>query len=223
MSGPKAIKPKTADVFSVKVAENAFIFGRVLFDVTKQYMKNTSAEERHNSLDFFNKCMLVEMYKGVYQDPSEMADAEIAVPCEFIPGSFFKDYECTLTGHTPVNPELIRFPEYLTSYGRDYFFSTGELRIKIPIDTKMYEEIKVHPCFGSGYWLVMAVLDASGRLDLADEEDRIPGRNYFRASDLHASPDIRAQIYALAGEDPAQSYYELALKHGYDLKRLYTE
>lgn len=47
--------------------ETEFIFGRVLFDVTKQYIKIVPEEERvFNYLGFFNKSVLIEMFLGVY-------------------------------------------------------------------------------------------------------------------------------------------------------------
>ena len=35
----KKVKCTTGDVFGIPVSETEFIFGRVLFDVTKQYIK----------------------------------------------------------------------------------------------------------------------------------------------------------------------------------------
>ena len=35
----KKVKCTTGDVFAIPVSEMEFIFGRVLFDVTKQYIK----------------------------------------------------------------------------------------------------------------------------------------------------------------------------------------
>ena len=61
----KKVKCTTGDVFAIPVSETEFIFGRVLFDVTKQYIKIVPEEERElNDLGFFNKRVLVEMFLG---------------------------------------------------------------------------------------------------------------------------------------------------------------
>jgi hypothetical protein len=51
-------------------------------------------------------------------------------------------------------------------------------------------------------------------------------RNYYDGwehtpTDLKNSPELRLRVYEMLGEDPTQSYYEMALKHGFDLARLY--
>ena len=63
----KRKKINVSDVFSVKVSESEFIYGRVLFDVTKQYMKKSYNPEGNNYsyLSFFNKCFLIETFLGV--------------------------------------------------------------------------------------------------------------------------------------------------------------
>jgi hypothetical protein len=43
----------------------------------------------------------------------------------------------------------------------------------------------------------------------------------FYPNDLKYYPVLRNKIYTLIGEDPNQSYYEMALKYGFDLRRLY--
>jgi len=59
----------------------------------------------------------------------------------------------------------------------------------------------------------------SDRKDLVEESDI--KESYFIADDLRYSLEKRNKIYAMIGENPNQSYYELALKRGFDLARLY--
>ena len=44
----------------------------------------------------------------------------------------------------------------------------------------------------------------------------------FIPRDFRFYPEYRKEVYGIIGEDPNQSYYELALKHGFDLARFYT-
>lgn len=47
--------------------------------------------------------------------------------------------------------------------------------------------------------------------------------NYFEHIDLRSRPELRSEIYASIHEDTNQNYYDMALKHGFDLKRLYEQ
>ena len=73
---------------------------------------------------------------------------------------------------------------------------------------------------GKMYYIGLATLDFSGRRDLIEDQEDIMD-NYFIFSDIRSLPEKRKEIYEAIGEDPNQSYYELALKHGFDLARFY--
>jgi hypothetical protein len=221
----KKVIYKTGDVFSIEVAEKEFIFGRVLFDVTKQYL-SCEQKDKLNYLSFFNKCLLVETYIGVYSNVNEVnfeqtVNFSTFVSDDFHKQDFFKERNCKVIDFREIDVKKVTFPENLSSYNSTYYFSVGELYLPIVLNSEEYDEIKVHPSFGYGYWeIIVATLDISKREDLIEEGDN-KKNNYFRWSDLRSMPDIRNKIYALAGEDPNQSYYEMALKHGFDLARFY--
>lgn len=81
----KKVKCTTGDVFAIPVSETEFIFGRVLFDVTKQYIKIVPEEERElNDLGFFNKSVLVEMFLGVYTSVEDVNFEKKAVTGTFV-------------------------------------------------------------------------------------------------------------------------------------------
>lgn len=214
----KRKKIGTGDVFSIKVSENEYVFGRVLFDVVNQYMKK-EPEVGANYITFFNKCFLIETFIGVAHSLEEIDTNKKAVISSFVSSDFFAEDECEIIGNEKIDITLVSFPEVLSSYNSNIYFSVGELSLPIPLTSEEYNEIKVHPSFGSGYWIVVATLDYSNRVDLIEDGDK--HENYFRFSDLRSLPVIRKKIYDLAKEDPNQSYYDMALKHGFDLARLY--
>ena len=208
----KKVKCTTGDVFAIPVSETEFIFGRVLFDVTKQYIKIVPEEEREfNYLGFFNKSVL------------EDVDFEKkAVTGTFVFNDFLSEYKGMIVGKRAVNPIEVSFPETLGSRNMDYYLTLGELAFPIDITEQIYyDEIKVMPSTGYGYYeVVVATLDFSGRDDLIKEDAKMD--NYFRDSDLRSLPDVRKRIWKLAGEDMNKSYYELAKGKGFDLARLYV-
>lgn len=150
-------KINIGDIFSMKVSKNEFIYGHVLFDVTKQYIK-TPFENNYNYLSFFNKCFLIETFLGVSASFENVDMKRKAVISTFVPDFFFPEYEANIIDNIEVDVKEVSFPETLSSADKRYF-SVGELYL--PIDLSMI------------------------------------------------------------GEDPNQKYYELALKHGFDLARLY--
>ena len=219
----KKVKCTTGDVFAIPVSETEFIFGRVLFDVTKQYIKIVPEEERElNDLGFFNKSVLVEMFLGVYTSVEDVDFEKKAVTGIFVFKDFLSEYKGTIVGKREVNPIEVSFPETLGSRNMDYYLTLGELAFPIDITEQIYyDEIKVMPSTGYGYYeVVVATLDFSGRDDLIEEDAKMD--NYFRDSDLRFLPDVRKRIWKLAGEDMNKSYYELAKGKGVDLARVYV-
>ena len=170
-----------------------------MFDVTKQYLKEEAAENKYNYLNVFNKCFLIETFIGVAHSLEEINMNKKAVISSFVSSDFFAEDECEIIGNEKIDITLVSFPEVLSSYNSNIYFSVGELSLPIPLTSEEYNEIKVHPSFGSGYWIVVATLDYSNRVDLIEDGDK--HENYFRFSDLRSLPVIRKKIYNLAKED----------------------
>lgn len=176
----KKVKCTTGDVFAIPVSEMEFIFGRVLFDVTKQYIKIVPEEEREfNYLGFFNKSVLVEMFLGVYTSVEDVDFEKKAVTGTFVFKDFLSEYKGMIVGKREVNPIEVGFPETLGSRNMDYYLTLGELAFPIDITEQIYyDEIKVMPSTGYGYYeVVVATLDFSGRDDLIEEDAKMD--NYF--------------------------------------------
>ncbi|MDC2661317.1 hypothetical protein [Bacteroides ovatus] len=218
----KKLKCTTGDVFAIPVSETEFVFGRVLFDVTKQYIKIVPEEEwKFNYLGFFNKSVLVEMFLGVYTSVEDVDFEKKAVIGTFVFNDFLSEYKGMIVGKREVNPVEVSFLETLCSRNMDYYLTSGELAFPINITERIYyDEIKVMPSSGYGYYeIIIATLDFSGRDDLIKKDAKMD--NYFSDSDLRSLPDVRKRMWEIAGEDMNKSYYELAKEKGFDLARLY--
>ena len=219
------VKIKVGDIFSVEISENEFIYGKVLFEPKEQYIKKIPSEKQFSYLDFFQNCVLIETYIGVFTSFEKIDIKNIGIKGQFVSKKMFKRDDVEIIANQPVNPKDISFPEVISTYGSNYYFTVGELKLPIKITSKEYDEIHVYPSFGSGYWELVATLVWSGRMDLVEEEriknNTVDVKSCFEASDLQYTPEKRNKIYSLVGEKINQSYYELALKHGFDLERLY--
>ncbi|WP_316771539.1 Imm26 family immunity protein [Pedobacter frigiditerrae] len=209
---------KAGDIFAIQIEQSSnYYFGRILFDVQQQYKNST---ETSNYLDWHSNSVLIETYKHIASEP-KIDKYDVAIDAVFIPKKELLKQSITVIGNVPVNPTKVSFPETLKNVEHTCFFTVGEFAIKTNLSTAYaYDSIKVFPTSGKMYYIQLATLDFSGRRDLiVDKQDIMD--NYFRFSDLRSLPEKRAEIYQSIGEDPNISYYDLALKYGFDLGRFY--
>ncbi|MBO0591659.1 hypothetical protein I2486_09590 [Cellulophaga sp. E16_2] len=214
----KIRKISLGDVFAIKI-ENSdhYYFGRVLFDVEEQYKEKI---ENHNYLDWYGKSVLIETYKTISKTP-EISEFDVILDATFVSKKNLLSEDISIIRNIPINPKKVSFPETFSSVqpiGK--LFTVGELGVLTSFDTKYVDKTKVFPTLGNMYYIQLATLDYSGRRDLIEDQEDIM-ENYFKDSDLRNFPKIRKEIYENIGEDPDISYYDLALKHGFDLARFY--
>lgn len=219
----KKIKCTTGDVFAIPVSDTEFIFGRGLFDVTKQYFNKADlSKDLMNYFLFFNGSLLVETYKGVFTSIEEVDFDNIAVRGTFVLNGFLRVFNGRIETNRKVDVEAVSFPETLVHSGGRVTLCVGELDIPIPMSVEKTEEIHIPPVTSYGYQnVIIATLDYSGREDLIKQGGKRD--NYFEHIDLRSRPELRNEIYRLIHEDTNQNYYNMALKFGFDLKRLYEQ
>ncbi|WP_165750506.1 Imm26 family immunity protein [Cellulophaga sp. Z1A5H] len=214
----KIRKISLGDVFAIKI-ENTdyYYFGRVLFDVKEQYKEKI---ENHNYLDWYGKSVLIETYKTISKTP-EISEFDVILDATFVSKKNLLSEDISIIRNIPINPKKVSFPEVFQNvHTVGILFSLGELAPLTNFDTKYVDKTKVFPTLGNMYYIQLATLDYSGRRDLIEDQEDIM-ENYFKDSDLRNFPKIRKEIYENIGEDPDMSYYDLALKHGFDLARFY--
>jgi hypothetical protein len=222
-------KLQEGDVFYVQMNEK-YIFARILVDVNERILKI----EPEHKYKFYSGCYLVEVYKGVYDEP-KLTTNEIIIPGQFTFKSYFysKNYkiEYIFYEHRPINYRELDFPESLET-GDDGLLNLRKFDVSVPSKTlfkdfprkDMNESSIYNPYFTGGiftgfYQLVDEAFHLQGRDDLLWDKERI----YFsvRTTDLRLSPEYRRKFYQQIGENIDTPYYEMALKHGFDLARLY--
>lgn len=212
---------KTGDLFAIKFDDVNYYFGKVLFDVKNQYFAKVTEEESFlsNYLSWFKESLLIETYQYISQKP-DISHFEIAVKSEFVAAKKLKINNIKILHNTFVDPKSVSFPETLSNiHRRGILFTVGELGLQTNFTTSFADEVKVFPSLGNIHQVGVATLDAAGRRDLINPNDIMD--NYFRWSDIRSIPEVREKIYKAIGESPDQTYYELALKHGFDLARFY--
>ncbi|KQS92061.1 Imm26 family immunity protein [Chryseobacterium sp. Leaf394] len=209
---------KVGDIFAIKIEQSElYYFGRVVFDVQAQY---DNSGQDNNYLDWHKDSVLVETYKHI-SDSLDIEKFETAIISQFIPKKELLKQDIKIVKNLEVDPTKVSFPETLKNHQNNSLFTVGELSLKTNFSTDYaYDNIKVFPTLGKAYYLELATLDFSGRRDLIVDQNDILD-NYFKFSDLRSLPEKRIEVYQSIGENPNLSYYDLALKHGFDLQRFY--
>ncbi|HEX8504840.1 MAG TPA: hypothetical protein VF630_05690, partial [Hymenobacter sp.] len=122
-------------------------------------------------------------------------------------------------GNRPVDPTQVEFPEVFISKYPNTFFERGELILPTGLTRTDYEALPFRASINSPYGIGAMGLNYLGRRDLIEEKYLYP--QYLENDDLRYQPLRRAAVYEQLGEDPAESYYQMALRHGLDLARFY--
>ena len=98
-------------------------------------------------------------------------------------------------------------------------FIKGELELKTEITSAQFDnEYKIMPGIDGSF---NALIDIACHYQQRDDLMSVKRIMFLESRDLRFSPDKRKEVYRQIGEDMYQSYYEMALKHGYDLGRFY--
>ena len=222
----KKIKLESGNVFRVKLLNGLYTFGHVVFYVPKKNPKWQLINQQSYLTGWFNNCVLVNIY-------SQISEKDV-LTCKdiFFKGVFFSSTDLstlgedniTIVDNIPVEIKTVEFPENIGANKDDGFFlEKGELKLKLEsnrITEDMQKELMQFPnSFKDIYSTADAVLFFQNRKSEMQ-------RNYYDGwkhtpDDLKNNSKLREKVYTMLKEDPNQSYYDLALKHGFDLARLY--
>lgn len=122
-----------------------------------------------------------------------------------------------------MNYKEIDFPENTGGYNSEYWLSKGELALgKIPKNKIREWNDKFNGGFSDIYSIADRLLYMQNRKSEMQRTNYPHGWNHI-PKDFRFYPEYRKEVYKIIGEDPNQSYYELALKHGFDLALFYEK
>lgn len=221
----KTTKLKEGDIFYVKVNEK-YIFARLLMDVDSRVL----TKEPGHKVKFYSGCYLIEVYKGMYDTP-QLTTNDIIVPSQYAFKKFFysKNYkvEWNFYRHEPIDYTKIDFPEHVET-GKNGIINFRKFDLSIPTNTLRADFIKRHN-LGTSFSLYTGsicpsfyqLVDEAFHLQGRDEMMQVRRTHFLDKNDLRFVPDERTEFYNQISADTHTSYYDLALKHGYDLARFY--
>lgn len=216
-------KPKQpfrhGDVFSIPLPDGQYLFGRVMFDVAKQTRKPGVTVSSKNYFTFFGSSILIDVYRDLLAFPTPDFSEQVLIPGVFTSTTLLDSGGWRVLGNRPVDPTQVEFPEVFINEYPNTFFERGELVLPTPLTWDEYEALPFRASVSSPYGIGAMGLNYLGRRDLIEEKYLYS--HYLEEDDLRYQPQRRAALYKQLGEDPAESYYQLALRHELDFARFY--
>jgi hypothetical protein len=195
-----------------------YFFGKILMDISERM------STRDIPMKFFHDCYLIGIYKGIYDEPI-LKDKEFIIPSIFTQKKQFylkKDKtDWTFYRNEPIDYKKdISFPENIIIVDKTGIcFRCGELQLLTKLTKKDWLgdfdiQRQVHFWYSS---VLICACHYQGRDDLIDYMPYA----FLEKEDLRFAEKQRKGVYKQIGEDINISYYDLALKYGFDLGRFY--
>lgn len=222
-------KLNIGDIFYLKLNNvEKYVFGRILFDVDKQYHKIVDVNKLSNDYFpylrmFYNGCQLVEMYDGIYDKIDDFDSLKILLPHVFTKNI---DSKSNVLNWGILNNELVDytkvdFPEQLNYGSNKVRLCRGELAFNTNLTKEVADEIGYKSMMNVPLTIANSSLFFQKRTDLIPEDIRWPV--YLTDRDLLYNQELRNKIYTSLDIDPNKSYYELSKEMGFDLGRFYDK
>lgn len=208
------IRLKAGDIFSQQTEGGHYVFGRILLDLHEAF-DNGMLDKENSTLSFFQDCYLVEGYNLVCDKMNFIESSKVIIPGMLINNFAVENRLWDKVSFKDVLPQQIDFPENLTNIDGQYCLVKGEIALPIMVGDSVYDKFQCAPTIINGSAFRNYVLQYMHRNELINPFWR--DKSYLSESDLRfRSPALRSRIFEIADEDPHLSYYEMALKNGFD-------
>jgi Immunity protein 26 len=213
-------KYKAGDIFSLQLPTGEYMNGRVILDVKQQCIRPKLLESG-SPLGFHNGHVLTEIYKQTFSEQSAVR-SDILIPGIWTDSGSLKDGHWKIVGHEAVDPTQIEFPEAFVGYGaRTILFLRGELKLPIDMTNEENDQLHIRDTARASGLLGEICLYSLGREDEINDPDLVDVElRSLKHSDLRFN-EFRSEAYRRLGEDEDIPYFEMSLKHGYDIRRFY--
>jgi hypothetical protein len=220
------MKINIGDILAIELKNKLYMFLHIIYQIPRknkrEIEKISPKSHLFDYIKWYPGFYIINIFKQISKDMI-LKDREIMFKGVFVMGSDLKESNYTKISEEKINIEEIEFPETLGANKEDgYFIQKGELKILIKNYPQEFEtELQEGPPTGFNdiYSLGDSVLYFQNRKDEMQRK-YFDGWKYY-PSDLKYYPKLRNRIYEIIKEDPKQNYYNMALKYGFDLRKLY--
>ncbi len=211
-------KARAGDIFAIPIDNGRYGFGQVMLDVEAQCIKPRLVEA-DSALGFFSGSYLIDVFRRTNSE-REWIPSERLIAGIFVSPGLLKAGDWPIVDFAEIDPVKVEFPETFIAVGLASAFRRGEVEIPHPYQEPVLDRLEafstVHPS--------ETIVEACEKFGLHEPPSSPaavePLPHGAIRGDLRFRPE-RAEAYRLMGEDPNQSYYEMAMRHGFDLARFY--
>jgi Immunity protein 26 len=215
-----AKKFKAGDIFALELPSGEYMTGRVLLDVKNQCIRPKLLQSG-SPLGFFNGYVLTEIYRQTFSKPTAER-SEILIPGIWTDSGSLKRGRWNIIGYEEIDPTKVEFPEaFILRGSRTILFLRGEIKTPIEMTHEEYDQLRVRNSMNASGCLGEICLYYLGRKDEINDPDLVDVElRSLKHDDLRFN-EFRSEAYRRLGEDENISYFEMSLKHGYDIRRFY--
>jgi hypothetical protein len=220
------MKINFGDILAIELLNKMYMFIQIIYQIPagnkKELAKINPKSRLLEDRPFYNGCYIIDVYKQISKDMILKDKDKMFKGLIALSGSDIKKSKYTIISHEEINVEEIEFPETVRGNSRSgYCLQRGEMKIFINDWKKIEVELENAPTGGfmDSYSYGDSVLYFQNR---KNEMQRKYSDDWkFYPNDLRYYPELRNKIYKMIGEDTKQNYYKMALKYGFDLRKLY--
>jgi hypothetical protein len=230
------MKIKFGDILAVELLNKLYMFVQIVYQIPQgnkdEIAKINPKSRLLDDRPFYNGFYIMNVYKQISKDMI-LQNKEIMFKGIMTMGRDIKKSKYTIIAHEKISVENVEFPETIQFYSKNsfshlpsqigYYLERGEL--KIFIKSEFDEELENGPKggFKDHYSIGESVLYFQNRKNEMQRKypEGFDVHKFLLHNDLRYYPELRDKVYKIIKEDPKQSYYEMALKYGFDLRKLY--
>jgi hypothetical protein len=226
------MKINIGDTLAIELLNKMYMFVKIIYQIPRPHTKKSEKINPNSYLNNYIKWYpgfyIINVYKHISKE-MVLKNNEIMFKGVWIMSKEFKEIKYKIILQNKIDIEDVEFPEAIGANRDDGFFlEKGELKIKI-IE---YDEIKNYP---DDFIKKLEKGPSMGFMDIYSLGDSVlyfqnrkneMQKKYFDGwkfypNDLKHYPELRNEVYKIIKENPNEKYYDIALKYGFDLKKLY--
>lgn len=213
-------RAKLGDVFCAELKNGQFMFGQVMLDIEMQCVRSKRIIKTESLLRFWENGYVVRVFEEISSEPGLNSWDILVSGIPVDPRSFADDTWKVIDHHEQnVGPQFLEFSENYSLDKGEVVFEKGEVSVRTNLSEDDFYEYELEGgAMMNSSLLFDTALIMLDRQDLSDAPWAEPIVEYDKR---YIDPQIRARVFEGLGLSPDISYYDFALKYGFDTARFF--
>jgi hypothetical protein len=211
-------RPQPGDRFTFQILPGEYLSGRVLLDVESQCVapRRLSADA---PMSYFGEAVLVEIYGASMAAPGVDA-SNLLLPSLFLTIAGFSGGRWKVIDNQAVDPAKVDFPATTLYVQARPHLTWGELSLPIEMSGEEYERLTQRPIVHTSTLDLLCLVALGRETEVNPKRGPRPDLLRLGHHDLRFAP-AGAEVFARAGLGDRGTYYDEALRRGFDTRRFY--